>query len=665
MVEPLVKYMASTADLPLHLPNGQNLTIDTYSLTISRWSQKALTNGIVSLRANTYWAVHARNLFGYYKQNSLNCENIIMRGNATLSQATVICNDFGWNIALTDTWLQLILWIQAASKYENCSEYNEIQQKGNITSEILNNILYNASLSILTELQMIQAYIATYYSCHKTFCTYDEMMWMQWSSSIFTGNLTNYLSGIVNPSLTMQDWLPSSLVVPIEWLYYYNSLPISTILAKSLINYDNFLSPNTVKYFFNSYFEGNFSFTAFKFNLPNELYVKSLFNYFQQIVPGSGLFYTAPFHTWVDGFNHPFLSFLYTTSIYEGGNPLAFPFFTVAGNISDIGDTPKTVMESGKDNVKHTRNYYEYYGSKSVIKYGGTLCTFCPNAVRFKQIKIWPVDHILNCTDGGKFISGLTKEDKLFAFVDLLKKIVKITYKETIDYYGLETYKFVVDPEDFQTDAIVPANKYYNQFSWGMSGFYNLTSVFGFSFFMSKPNFYGCDERAVNMSYIYEYTPKNPLSNRLLPSNSDEPYVLINPETGINVKLRFKMMGSMAIYQDYYFNTIAQPVEGKGVYIPYYVLSRFSQWDDSMVQDHFGALMRAHFLKKLLFYLGIISGAFMFEIAFFIAMYIKRNRRKMHHKRISQAILQSVEEERKSRNTDYSFRNINKSIEPR
>ena len=584
-----------------------------------------------------------------------------MRGNATLSQATVICNDFGWNIALTDTWLQLILWIQAASKYENCSEYNEIQQEGNITSEILNNILYNTSLSILTELQMIQAYIATYYSCQKTFCTYDEMMWMQWSSSIFTGNLTNYLSGIANSSLTIQSWLPASLVVPIEWLYYYNSLPISTILAKSLINYDTFLSPNGVKTFFNTYFEGNLSAVAANFNLPNETYVTAFYNYFQKVIPGSGFFYTAPFSKWINGINHPLLEFLHETSIFEGGNPISPTIFSVAANISDTSTTPKSVLLSGKDNINHAHRYYQYYGSKYIIKYGPTLCSFCPNATAYEQSDIWPVNHTLNCSDG-KFPPNMDKDKPLYTFTDILKRIIKLKYTETLDYFGLETYKMTIDPTDLETEASVSANRGWNQYEWGFNGFYNATSLFGLKLFMSKPHYYECDSLFVsNMSLMYMYTPNNPLSKRIFPSSKDDPYFQVNSETGIPVKVRFQVTASNAFYRDYYFNELAEPVPGKGLYIPWYTVHRFSQWDNSMIQDHFGSLILAHKLEKLIFYLGILSGVFMLEIALFIAMYVKRHRRRMHHKRISQAILDSVNEERKSEKIESKL--INRSIE--
>lgn len=636
------KYILSTVNLPLHV-NGEVIAVDSYSFILSRWGQKCLSNGITQLRSDIFWAVHARNLFAYYASNLISCEEIMQRAGVGPEEAKFICKRAGWNTFDLGSWTSLTIWIKAASKYEGCAEYLQIQALGDIPTKVLNEILYYASSSILTELQMIQLLISEFYQCSRPICYYEEMLWMQWSQSTFTRILMKNMEKIgVSLSNSLQSWLPSNYNLPIEWLNY-SDLLITKELAAELINFNSFLNPSPVKRFFNSYFTGDLNATAVAFNLPNSTYATAFFKYFQKIVPGTGLFYTAPYHSWVDGFNHPFLQFLYSTSIYEGGNPIAYPFFTVAGNISDAETAPKTVMVSGKDSIKHTRNYYEYYGSKYIRRYGGQLCTFCPNALKFGWTTIWPVDHIFNCSDGGKFSSGFSSSDPLYAFVDLLKKTVKLKYDSTLDYYGLETYKYVVDSSDFQTAEVVPANAGYNQMSWGMSGFYNLSSVFGFPFFMSKPHYYGCDPLSLQMGKIYKYDALSPLSKEILPSKADDPYIVVNPETGVSVKLRFKMMGSIAIYQDYYFSTIAQPVGGKGLYIPYYILSRDSQWTDSMIQKHFGALIQAHFLEKILFYLGIIGGVFMFELAFFIAMIVKRYRTRMHHKRLSIAIRRSID----------------------
>lgn len=642
LLGPLAKYIESSIYLPLVTPDGTVHPIDNYSFVLSRWGQKALTDSVAQLRSDLFWAVHAKHLFGYYMSTDTSCEITLQTAGVLIETSISACKNAGWDINNPTTWSNLILWIKAANKYSGCSEYQQISQASQLSATDLNAILYTATPNLFSQMQDIQQYISDYYNCTRSVCRYDEMVLMQWSSSVFTKNLTSYIALFTDASNSFYSWLPQNYMQPFEWCNF-SPLPMPVSLSQDLLTYNNFLSPNAVKLFFNSYFAGNLSTTASIFNLPSPDYVTSFYNYFQKIVPGSGLFYTAPYHSWVDGFMHPFLAFLYKTNIFEGGNPLAFPFFTVAGNNTDSHSAPRTVMVSGKKNVKDTRNYYEYYGSRFAIKYGGSLCVFCENALNFTYTTIWPVQHILNCSDGGKFPNGLDSSDSLFAYVDLIKKSVMLEYSSSSDYYGLPVDKFVVNPLDFATELTVPENRNYNQLAWGLNGFYNLSSSYGFPFFMSKPHFYGCDPITKGAIDFYAYTPDNPLSQTVTDSSQDEPYLLINPETGASVKLRFKMMGSIVVYKDYYFNTIAQPTGKHGVYLPYYIIKRYSDWTKSMVDKHFGALIEAHYLKKIFFFLGIIGGAFFLQIGLMIAVFIRRYKRRMHHKRLSLAIRKSID----------------------
>ena len=643
LIAPLAAYIQSTAVLPLVTPDGLLHPLDSYSLTLSRWGQKALTLSISQLRSDLFWAVHARNLFGNYTATGTSCEHYMQTSGIAIAAALLACTDSGCDIAVPATWTSLIVWIKAASKDSGSSEFVQIAQESMLNPSELETILFTGTPCILSDLQTMGKFIAEYYSCARTVCTYDEMVWMQWSGAVFTNNLTQLLvDAAVTPSNSIYSWLPKSYFQPFEWPNY-STLTFPVSLAKQLINYNNFLSPNAVKLFFNSYFQGDLVATAKQFNLPSDLYTSAFYSYFQSIVPGSGLFYTSPFHTWIDGFMHPFLSFLYQINIFEGGNPLAYPFYTVGGNSTDSHTAPRTVMVSGKSNVKKTRNYYLYYGSRYSIKYGASLCVFCPYALNYTVSNVWPVEHILNATDGGKFPNGFSKNDDLFAYVDLIKKNVKLTYSSSSDYYSLPVYKYVVAASDFATAATVPENAGYNQLAWGLNGFYNLTSSYGFPFFMSKPHFYGCDPVTSKMATIYQYTPSNPMTVRITANSSDEPYLLINAETGASVKLRFKIMGSTVIYGDYYFNTIVQPGGANGLFFPYYLLMRYSDWTESMISNHFGALIEAHFLEKILFFLGIIGGAFFIQISLMIAVFLRRYKRRMHHKKLSLAIRTSID----------------------
>jgi CD36 family len=617
---------------------------DDYSFILSRWGHKALNNAITQLRADVFWAVHARNLFGYYYSKNATCPEIIQASGVTTNLSISVCSQFGWDISDPSTWEKLVPWIVAASNSENSTQYSQLLQLTQIDEESF-KVLIKTNIS--ADLSYIESYISGYYNCSRKVCYYDEMVWIQWSSSMFTNNLTIYLQNLT-PSLTIYTWLPRNYAQPFEWPNYSN-LHISIDLAMKLINYDMFLAPYYVRSFFNNYFTGNVSRTASKFGIPTE-YVYDFYIYFQKIVPGSGLFYTASYSSWVQGFVHPFLLFMYETNIFEGGNPLSYPIYALGANSSDLPSTPKTVMYSGKGDVDKTRIYYEYYGKKYITDYGASLCVFCPHALSYANRAIWPTDIMLTSADGGKFQNNLDKGQSLTAFITILYKNVKLAYVDSGDYYGLPVYTYYVDPNDLENSTIVPENANYSQF--GIYGFYNLSSVYGFPFFESKPNYYGCDPITQNMTYFYEYDPVNPLSTQIFPDVDDEPYVVINPQTGASVELLFKLMGSVVIHSDYYFNYIAQPAGDIGIHIPYYTITRHYKWTESMINKHFGALIEAFFLQDIFFYLGLLAGAFFLQIGFILAVSIKRYKRRTHQKRISLAIREKVDGKDKVTNNE-------------
>ena len=648
MFGPLTTYIKSTVNLPLTLDN-KTIPVDYYSFILSRFAYKALTNATAQLRFDSFWAVHTRNLFGYYLGARVSCKAILESANVSIAQAAEICIKTGWDILDPLTWTNMLPWTQASVQPSDSPLFARLLSMTGLSQAQLEGILYYVNNSIKKSLAVVQRHISEYYNCSRPVCTFDEMLLMQWSSSAFTANLTVYLRDIVRDNLTMMHWLPSNYDQAIEWLAYSPSIPMPLPLASSILNYDHLLSAHYLTLFFNSYFSGNVSKTVSSFNLPSAVYVQGLYTYLQKIVPGTGLFYTAPYHAWVDGISHPFLNFLYKTSIFEGGNPLSYPFFTIAGNNTDGPGYPKHVMNSGKSDIDKMRQYYKYYGSRFPVKYGRTMCVFCEGAYAYNTIQVWEHHNLLESGDGGKFKTYLDKDDKIKAYLDLIKRDIKLKYDDSEDYYGLNGLKFVVDEKDFLTAEFEPDNIDYDQYPNGLNGFFNLSMNFGFPFFMSLPNFYKCDKRLKKMVNFFEFKGINKTAEAYEASSDDQAYILIHDQTGSSLKLRFKMMASIAIFRDYYFSSLAQPIgEQFGLYVPYYTLFRTSELSKSFINKHFGPLMQANSLKRVFFYLGIIAGVVFLQIGFMIAVFLRRYGRKSHHRYISMAIRRSIEKRRVS-----------------
>lgn len=63
--------------------------------------------------------------------------------------------------------------------------------------------------------------------------------------------------------------------------------------------------------------------------------------------------------------------------------------------------------------------------------------------------------------------------------------------------------------------------------------------------------------------------------------------------SGAGVSLLLNFQVNTAIYKDYYYKSIYEPVTGKGLYMPYYTLLRTFNYTKSMIDDNFKPLIQA------------------------------------------------------------------------
>mmetsp|Transcript_6674 Transcript_6674/g.6538 ORF Transcript_6674/g.6538 Transcript_6674/m.6538 type:complete len:996 (+) Transcript_6674:218-3205(+) len=624
----LAAYLQYMATLKITY-EGTTTNYDGYSLWISRLVTKAIQTGINNLKNDVYWALPAKLLFCKYKEFSTSCKSVIGNGLDPQQYATqidAICADpdIGWDINTPSSWINLEIWAKAALKHKPSYDYNIILNKNIINAATLDTILANNfEVPITTYMQSI----SQKYGCAKAICTFDELLYKQWGSSVLTNNLMEALTTCgVSSSMTFQSWLPSRYLTPIEWAYF-SETPIPAAMVGNFLNYNAFLNPTPLKLFLNYYFQGNTALITKTFGIPSSL-IDPMYNYLLKLLPGYGLFATRTYQQWIYGVPDTFLAFVKSIDVYNGGYPLVPVIYPLKSFANETQTSPKHVVYSGKTSTKHTKAYYKYFGHRTMDMYSAKYSDWSPYQAVYAYSQVWGEEIEIEGGDGGNYGTHVHKDDRIPVFISSILRYGILTYKFSDTYNGLDVYFFHVDPDELKTSATVPANAKYFQLPNGFDGFFNISAQSGAPCFVSFPHCLYCEADAQNMVEYYEWTPEAPLSKRIYPYEThDMPWAKIEPYTGtgVSVVLNFEISGG--IYRDYFYRNLHEPVPGKGLYFPYYQLLRSSNLTDSQVDKLFGSFILAQQMKSLMFYVGVTLGACMILISMFNFAYVYRKQK--------------------------------------
>ena len=522
------------------------------------------------------------------------------------------------------SWPVFELWVKAAFKDSTSDEFNQLSFF--IAKDSLIQVLYSSSTNLQNYVNDAMAATKVNYQCKYKYCSYLELFSKQIGTAGVTLNPPNEILFLVPKSNTIQTWLPSRYLVPVEW-NFYTSYPLPN--PTNFINYDKFLSPGIVRFFYNSYFQGNKTATAQAINLPlgppfDAIYVDAIYNYFISVIPGLKFFQKHSVSEFINGFNDTFASFVSNMSVYEGGNPIVNPFFNPTANVTE-DNKPKHVVYSGRTNTQKTKSYIRYFNSQIINQYTTIYDEYSANKTRYYYKQLWPVNITIEGGSGsGTFGTEISDNDDISVFVPKLLRTLNLTYNSDLDYKGLEVSRFNLKPGLFNTSLSVPQNAIFSQNQNGYDGFMNISSQFGAPIFACSSHCYGCSNSAVNMIDYYNYSDGTYPSVQIIPSINDVSFADIEPFTGVGVRISIKYEVRVAFYNDYFFNGYVEPEPGKGVSFPFFLLAKDIALSQDRIDQLFGNLQFVRTLKKVALYAGVIFGLLMIVVASIVGILIYR-----------------------------------------
>lgn len=611
-------YLGSLINFPV---KAYGVAIDGYTLFLTKLAANMIVSQTVLLRNDAYWSVPTLLVFAHFSENSINCVDWISKVNSNL---TSMCSSpiYGWNTT-SNSWYNLQFWMKAAFKNESSSEFQTLAKT--ISASELNDLLYNTSPNLYQLTVQALQNTSSHFLCKKSMCNYEELFYSQWSTSKVTLSPPPKLTNYIKASTTMMTWVVNRYSLPIEWPNY-SILPIEP-LAVSALNYNSFLNPGIIRMFFNSYFQGNLTATAAKFQLPNTEYVKGMYTYLTKIIPGLSFFATKSYKTWMSGYLDPFCYYVNKLSIYQGGFPVVGYVYATASNSSDAGK-PRSMVRSGRIDTKQTKFYYKYLGSRVLKKYSLSYDEYSPTMTTPSYKDIWAEDIDLTGGDGGLYGTQIDDEDVLTVFISAVMRNVNLTYDSDSTHHGLEVSKFLPASNSMKTEVDAPENAKYYQLAHGFNGFMNLTRQNGFPTFISFKRCYKCETNAQNMFDRFEYESVGKYGDKITPNSDDSPYVKVEPLTGTGVNVYLNLEFRIGFYNDYFFNSFYEPVAGKGVYFPAFMFERKAAIDKDQVEKFFGNLKFIQELRKIIFLIGIIVGSAFIVFALICVVLIYRSHKR-------------------------------------
>jgi hypothetical protein len=625
-----IQYISGNLDF-----KGPNGRLDGYSTALAKWSQKAWVNSTNYLEYDAYYGLAARLLFCEYVSQNVTCEALLSQGNIEVQNALLMCQDpeVGWDTNVPSSFRNLQVWTEAALKKEESLAYKTLLSRHIFSSEDLNTVLYDSSNSMNQSCTDLMETVSTYYHCQKSFCTYAELLQLQWGNSSVTYDLLPGLTSCgVTPSLSMQEWFPTHYKQPVEWREVSD---LSMDFSGALLSYDSFLNPITLRSFYHEYFKGNYTQVAAAYGLPSSQYVIAMYEFLKSVVPGRCMpFITLTAYELLNGFADPFTLFMFELEIYEGGYPTPVMRAPIATPINDSESSPRHIMYTGLSNSDDTRKYYAYYGAEDLKMYANAYSeyTTAPGII-YANKNIWNGTVPFQGSDGGMFGTHVDKDDTQYVYVDSFRRYMQLEYEDTEHYHDLKLYRMHVNKDNLQTGDVVPENYQFNQFDSGFEGYLNFTSQYGTPLFISLLHCYLCEPEGASMAEHYAFSNDSYMGERIYTHQKhDESYVYIEPYSGAGVRVLLSFTASMGLYRDYFFDyDFYEPVAGKGLYFPYYSVHRSFNYSYDQVQDQFGDLIFALKIQPIARYIGLSVGGFLIVVS--LAILTIGYRRYRRHKR--------------------------------
>ena len=637
-IDPLIEYLYQMGYFTITTPGGET-SYDGYSLVLSRLTYTALSRAYPMFLNDAYWGILTQMVF--CSLSGLTCQQVLVAaGNQSGIQKTCADPNIGWTNTDITTWRNLETWVKAALKPSNSAAFSQLLSYHYLTSSQLTAIFQpNGVFSIIPTLLK---QLSTKYGCSQTYCSYEEMAWLQWRSSAVSLNLPDELGKCgFKPSSTVSEWYPGRYLRPFEWfsLTHFNA---TATAAQEFLSYSSFLNPTSLQLFFNIYLSRNFTGAKVLFPFLDFTSIQLIAAYLTRIIPGFEVFSTYTAEEWLMGRNDPFIAFVNSMSVYEGGSTTANPFHYVAQNTTDPSDAPRHIMYSGKDDVHQTRNFYAYFGSRNIVNFGPKYNAYAPGGLANGISLIWNGSVPIQGSDGGQF--GI-HFDKLptSVFVQNLMRDFVLNYNSTVKFHDLDLYRFLVTKAEVENSLKNPVNAKYYQSPEDVPGYMNLSSQYGSPSFVCLTHCFLCDTAGLEMVEYFRYVANTSsgdyLQERIFPSAEyDQPYVDIEPTTGVGVRISYGFTSNVGLNSDVFFPYFYQPLPGSPLYFPYYSLLRYVEYTPHQISEVFGALILARRLEIGFRVSFLVFGLILVLVSFviFLRMYKEKHQNSLLHKVMSE-----------------------------
>ena len=610
MVINTMMYLGSMMNLPV---SSYGVTTDGYSLSLSRLTRRSLVNSTVHLRNDAYWAVPTLLVFANFTEENKDCLSWV--GTASICSSAI-----GWSIFNPSSWQVFELWVKAAFKGPDSQEFSILSQI--VPTSQLAELLYMSVDNLGSYATKAMLETSLVYNCALEFCNYEELFYMQWSSGAVTAKAPEAVYTIVPRAASMMAWLPANYLVAAEWSSY-SALPGAPLIPL-VLSYSKLLSPCLLRYFYNTYFQGNDTVTWKTFNLPSVEYVGVLYQYYLSVIPGFTFFKTKKYSAWLSGYTDPFVSFVKAIDIYDGGLPIFNPLANLSLDINEVG-MPRHVVRSGRLDTKKTKQFYKCFNSTIFNRYQIGYDETTRGGNSSSNVNVWAENITVQGGNGGQFGTEISDRDTLQVFYLSLYRYINFTHSKDLTYHDLEVSRFSMDINTMNTSATVPENAKFFQTAQGYDGFINYTgAISGAPGFVGLRHCYLCSEEAQGMVEYYRYDPEAYPGERIYPGSGDVVYADIEPLTGVAVRSWLGFEFRVAFYNDYFFKGFKEPVPGKGLYLPVFGMNRYYGFTNSMVEDLFGELNMMQKARKALSYAGVIAGVALIVMAIVVAGVIYR-----------------------------------------
>lgn len=219
---------------------------------------------------------------------------------------------------------------------------------------------------------------------------------------------------------------------------------------------------------------------------------------------------------------------------------------------------------TGEDNVDRVAEYVEWRGHRKLPWWSSVTA------------------NMINGTDGARFAPSIDKDDELYLLVTEICRSVKVTYDSTVDFKGIDLYRFTLPKEAFESGDINANNKGFCvtglQKKCLPSGLQDINPCKGGlrkgpPIVASFPNFYF----------------GNPLLSKIFKMNpvktQDETYIDIEPNTGLSMRFHKRVQVNMVVSNFSIINMLLNIGTSRPVFFPVFYLDESAEISDEDADD--------------------------------------------------------------------------------